>query len=66
MRHLIPLHCQIAFVCMYVCSAGRAGAVRYVRIITPLSTFTLASAHVCFDCKRWLKAMARPGMLDSS
>ena len=33
MRRLIPLHCQIAFVCMYVCiylcPAAHAGIVQY-------------------------------------
>ena len=44
-RHLIPLHCWIAFVCMYVCmyvsmssSARCCGA---VWVVTPLSTLLI-------------------------
>ena len=66
-RHLIPLHCRIAFVCIYVqwgalvqCSTGHfpityihTGFCSAVRVVTPLSTFTLASSvHACFHCRR--------------
>ena len=58
-RHLIPLHCRIAFVCMYVCMYVSCPVARLVRCsmvvtctCTPLSTFTHASAHAYFDCER--------------
>ena len=54
-RYLIPLHCQIVFVCMYIrmyiciylCPAARASAVRYGSLPHKVH----ASAHVYFDYK---------------
>ena len=55
---------HVHFVCMYVCMYICMYACMYVhmyvcpvrcsavRVVTPLSTFTHASAHACFDCER--------------
>ena len=64
-RHLISLHCQIVFVCMYVCIYVQRRAlvwcstdrypIKYIHV-----TITLTSVHACFDRKHWRLLSCRP------
>ena len=61
-RHLIPLHCQIVYVCIYVSMSSGTRWCGAVWVVTPLSTFTLASVHEYFD-RKWCAGAVRYGLL---